>query len=53
MATIPITLATATPGGGFPLYGGVVAEVVVAEGDAAAEAVNADVVAVDGVAIDG
>jgi hypothetical protein len=25
---MPITLATATPGGGFPLYGGVVAEVV-------------------------
>src|SRR5215471_6369331 len=24
----PITLATATPGGGFPLYGGVVAEVI-------------------------
>jgi hypothetical protein len=25
---MPITLATATPGGGFPLYGGVVAEVI-------------------------
>jgi TRAP transporter TAXI family solute receptor len=25
---VPITLATATPGGGFPLYGGVVAEVI-------------------------
>src|SRR5215469_3932895 len=24
----PITLATATPGGGFPLYGGIVAEVI-------------------------
>src|SRR5271168_914739 len=27
-ATTAITLATATPGGGFPLYGGVVADVV-------------------------
>src|SRR5580658_883719 len=26
-ATARVTLATATPGGGFPLYGGVVAEV--------------------------
>jgi TRAP transporter TAXI family solute receptor len=25
---MPVTLATATPGGGFPLYGGVVAEVI-------------------------
>lgn len=25
---MPVTLATATPGGGFPLYGGVVAEIV-------------------------
>src|SRR5580700_3212978 len=27
-AVTAITLATATPGGGFPLYGGVVAEVI-------------------------
>jgi TRAP transporter TAXI family solute receptor len=25
---MPVTLATATPGGGFPLYGGVVAEII-------------------------
>ena len=28
IATTPITLATATPGGGFPLYGGVIADIV-------------------------
>jgi hypothetical protein len=28
MAGVPIILATATPGGGFPLYGGAVAEVI-------------------------
>ncbi len=28
MASLTVTLATATPGGGFPLYGGVVAEVI-------------------------
>jgi uncharacterized protein len=28
MAAVTVTLATATPGGGFPLYGGAVAEVI-------------------------